>query len=174
MPKIQILNETQVNHFVDVLLPELLVKFNAKAKELEKLANEDKDNFATHAEVVELKEKQDKKVVEVKQLIEISKQLKEINKKYSITNTNSYNSPVTTEEELERVIKEQKNTMDDLLLRLASIKHNVNQLWTRQSRMTDELKARLSMVTVGEFTEIKEAILKSIDPISYFTNPITE
>lgn len=170
MPKIQILNETQVNHFADVLLPELLVKFNAKADELEKLAEERKDNFATHAEIIELKKKQEERIAEVQKIIDFSKQLKEIHPKYRIYS--DHYDLISTEKDLEDLIKDQKEIINLTILNLSKKALHVDNRYTRQEMLTNELTARLSMAGVGTFDEIKTNILKSIDPLSYLTNPL--
>lgn len=170
MPKIQILNETQVNHFVEALLPELMVKFNIEADRLEKLAEERKDNFATHAEVIELKQKQEKKIAEVQKIIEIGKQLKEIDPKYRIY-SDRYDL-LNTKEDLEKLIKEQEETLSIVILNLSREALNVADRGRRAENLSIELTARLSMTAVGTFDEIKKTILKSIDPISFLTTPL--
>lgn len=175
MPKIQILNETQVSHFVDTILPKLQKKFNAKQKELEELAKKEIGNFADSAEVIELTKEQLEQVEKTNKLIFASKQLQELDEDYIIKSRNYFGNIITTEEGLKKLLEDQKGEMNELLEKLSRTKLNVNQTYHRNDMMINELRARLSMTAVGTFDYIQDIILKSIDINSYFTiNTLTE
>jgi hypothetical protein len=172
MSKIQILNETQVNHFNDVLRPELERAFDAIVEKLEKQAKDEKDDFLTHKEVVELIEKQTKKVELAKQTIEITKQLKELQKDLYISNGAYRHDIITTQEELDELLKDQKESLDNLLIKLSGKNLNVNSTWARKEQMYDDLKARLCMAVVDNFDTITKLMRDSIKVDSYFENKL--
>lgn len=174
MSKIQILNETQVNHYVEVLLPILEVDFNKKADELEKKAKAEQDNFVEDPEVIKLKNEQKEKLDKINKLYELTKQLRVIGKDYRISNSNYYKSSeiVTTDEELAEVITDMEEEVKKLTLKLSEKNFKVDLRHFREHTMKDELRARLSMTSVMGFDEIKKLILGSIDVNSYFTNII--
>lgn len=165
--KIQILNEKQVDHFIDVLKPKLVAKFNTIRDILREQAEKEKDNFVTHAEVIELKKKQTEKLEIGKKTIILTKQLHELNVDYRIC-TNYYDSIIENEEELKRLEERQSKELNDLLLKLSKENLFVDETWSRRSTMLDELRARLSMTAVNDFNSIEKIILESIDINSFF------
>jgi hypothetical protein len=172
MSKIQILNETQVQHFNDVLRPELERAFDIIVDKLETQAKEEKDNFLTHKEVVELIEKQTKKIELAKKTIEITKTLKELDKDLYISNGGYRHGCIATQKELDELLKDQKESLDDLLIKLSEKNLNVNSTWTRKEQMYDDLKARLCMLTVDNFDSIVNLMRASIKVDSYFENKL--
>jgi len=173
--KIQILNEKQVDHYADVLLPKLLDKFHEKTNELKELAKLKVNTFIVTPEVTTLKEKHAKQIELAHKTVAITKQLKELGDDYSIQKANQYRVDIVrTTEELEELLGKQQKEVDELLLELAEVSYNVNAIWTRRTNMSNELRARLSMTAVSSFEIIEKSILESIDIINFFTNPITE
>ena len=172
MSELQILNNKQVANFVRYLLPILSAKFDAKAKELQKLAKANVNNFLEHEEVVEMKAKHAIRIEKAKKVIELNKVLKEIDPNWIIRDTKWCNYLVSTEIELEDLLKELSNDMNNLLIDLSEKQLNVNCEWMRKDRMADELKARLSVLSVGDFDAICEGILNTINIENYFNYPI--
>jgi hypothetical protein len=172
MSKIQILNEKQISHYFDVLYPELIAKFNLKKDELKKQAEVEEGNFATHAEVIKLKEKFDGEVALAIKLIGVQKLLKEIDEKYYISTDGWRHNIVKTEEGLVELKEANEKLIQTLMQELSQKNLFVDNVWERRVKMANELRARLSMTAVMDFDQIKDVILKSIDINTFFSTPI--
>lgn len=171
--KIQILNEKQVDHFADVLLPQLIAKFDTARDILREQAEKEKDNFVTHAEVIKLKAEQTERLEMAKKTVALTTQLEEVDDKLYLSRNGCYGSIITTQEGLEKLEKDQVKKLNDLLLELSMKNLFVDQSWTRRGIMSDELRARLSMTPVNDFDKIVEVILESIDINSFFKTTLT-
>jgi hypothetical protein len=171
MSKIQILNETQVSHFIDVLIPELNRKFDKKVKELQEQAKKEKDNYLEHERIVKLKEEQNTLLNKYNKILDLSKQPIDIDPDYVIYRSH-YSSKRIDQEVVDNLIKEHATNLEQTLIDLAETALFVNDVYDRKEQMHKELHARLSMVTVGTFDEIKKSVLESIKIDSYFTYPI--
>ena len=122
MSELQILNNKQVANFVRYLLPILSAKFDAKAKELQKLAKANVNNFLEHEEVIEMKAKHAIRIEKAKKAIELNKVLKEIDPNWIIRDTKWCNYLVSTEIELEDLLKEVSKEMDEFRFSLVAEK----------------------------------------------------
>ena len=172
MSELQTLNEKQVKHYFDYLLPILITKFNTKAEELRKLAESSVNDFLEHEEVIKLKQEHAKKVELANKGIELTKLVKEINENWYISCTDWKYDVVTTEEKLKELLEAQKSEIDNLLIELAKKHLNVNDTWTRRECMTSEIRARLSMFQVVDFDTICNGVLNTINIENYFNYPI--
>jgi shikimate kinase len=123
--KIQILNETQVNHFFNLLVPEFEKEFSKIEEELLEEVKKIKDNFVTHAEVVKLKEEHQKTIEITNKLILINKTLKEIDKDLRISKKYC-SDPSSTEKDLENLLNSHKEEIENLIQRLAKESLHVN------------------------------------------------
>jgi len=179
MPKIQILNETQVDHFYNLLEPMLEKEFDKVKKELLEEADKIKDNFSTHEKVIKLKKEQENHINEVKALSELIKKVKKFNESFNICSL-SYKYNILLKEvseyliDSETFIKEteekNKEDVDELLLELAQKSLNVNDCSDRYQKMCNELRARLCMTAVDDADSICEYIMSEIEIESFFTN----
>lgn len=171
MSKIQILNETQVKHYFDVLYPELLAKFNPRKDELLKQAENEKDNFSTHEEVIKLRKEYDEKIEKSIKVIALQKELQKIDEAYYVS-YNGWRTIATDDKKLENLKEEADKAIEDKKLQLSRKNLHVDDPWFRREVMNRELTARLSMTAVTDFDTIKDVILKSININSFFSTPI--
>lgn len=173
MSKLQILNETQVQHFVDAFKSELIVVFKKKEEELKTQAKTEQNKFITHVEVLKLKEEQKKDYDIAEKIVNINISLKEIGENYFVCRGHYYgDSPIRTIEDLVELKKRNEESIIKLLYDLSKESLMVNESYTRREQLLDDLRARLSMTVVDTFDNVKEAILKSIDINSYFSYTI--
>ena len=172
MNKLQILNETQVQHFYNSYAPILNDGFDVICKALKIKAEEIKFNFMTAPEVLGLLKEQEALITKVKALIEIQNQLKLIGDCYRIADRSWGNGEEYTEARLLEIIEANKNEFDNLLLRLAKKSLNVNDAGDRKYQMNNDLRTQLCLCKVDSPENIKKAIFEAIQVNKYFNFPI--
>jgi len=172
MTKIQVLNEKQVDHFVVYLLPDFEKRFTAIKEDLLKKAEEEKDNFVTHAEIIELKKEQAKELEGIKIINKLSKELNKLDGNCRISRPYSSATLTKTDEEIKELIKEHEIDVNKRLMHLSKINLHVDYDCTRKERMKNEIRAQLCMTAVNSFDKIKEAIITNININSFFTTTI--
>jgi len=179
MPKIQILNETQVDHFYNLLEPMLEKEFNKVKIELLEEAERIKDNFSTHEEVIKLKKEQEDHINKMKAISILIGKVKEIDENLIINSKQYSDRSVISgavdyfgnpEETIKEIEKSNKEDVDELLLELAQKSLNVNDCYKRYQKLESELRARLCMTAVDDADSICEYIMGEIEIESFFTN----
>jgi hypothetical protein len=181
MPKIQLLNETQVQHFVDLLLPELTLSFNEYLEKLKGKVIEIKDNFDTHAEVIKIQESHDTLLKESLTLVELYRQVKTLDPNVNISSSYHDSKVVALAKAIARdrnalTAQEMKKDQEvnELKTRLIEESLFIDKIAHRAQTLKYELTAKLSVFPVKDFAEVKKQIVNSIDIKSFFTNKISK
>jgi vacuolar-type H+-ATPase subunit I/STV1 len=159
-------------------MPELNKEFDKIEKGLKEQAKEEKDNFATHAEAIAIKEERKKLLDKVIALSGIVKIVKEFDESLTLRdryyNNCSVNEAERYLENTEKFVKEYdettNNMIEEKLISLSEKNLHVNNSWERMDKMHNELKARLCMVAVADADTIKKLMLEQIEVESFFTN----